>query len=301
MSIPLGQISSAPPNIGAIVIGLPVAVVCTVLLVPWVRSGAFPPALAGVGVGVLLVDLLATGGMGIPAVAQSLWLLLAVGLNGAWPRHPQAGTRPRAVAIVLLAIGLGLLAACHQTSYARVLPCQSSQRQARRELLDGDRKSALEALQRAVDADPYSSDAHSLLADTCLDSWLENLRPADYDAFEHHDALARQLAPEAAPIWRASAERYRRAYAKTDARGWRAQPRAIEQAISIARRTAELYPGSGGDRAALAILYQLSGDEVSYRREAQAALELDRRTPHEDKKLRPDLRRRLEAAAEEPK
>ena len=72
-------------------------------MIPWVRSGTFPPALAGVGVAVLLVDLLTTGGIGFPAVAQSLWLLLALGLDGAWPREV-----PRAVAIVLLAIGLGL-------------------------------------------------------------------------------------------------------------------------------------------------------------------------------------------------
>jgi hypothetical protein len=58
-----------------------------------------------------------------------------------------------------------------------------------------------------------------------------------------------------------------------------------------------LYPGSGNDRAALAMDYQLSGDESSYRREAQAALELDRRMPHEDKKLPEALRRKLEAAA----
>ena len=132
-----------------------------------------------------------------------------------------------------------------------------------------------------------------------ISTWTPGWRisePADYDAFETHDALARQMAPEAAPIWRASADRYRRAFAKTDAQGRHVQPRAIEQAIEIARRTAELYPGSGGDRAALAMLYQLSGDEVSYRREAQAALELDRRMPHEDKKLPEALRRRLEAA-----
>ena len=276
-----------------IMIGLPVAVVCLLLLIPWIRNGAFSPALAGVGVVVLLVDLLTTGGIGIPAVAQSLWLFLALGLDGAWPRDV-----PRSVAIVLLAIALGLLIACHQTSYARVLPCQSFLRLARREYLDGNRQAALEQLQQAVDADPRSSDAHAFLAEIYLESWLENLQSADYDGFETHDALARRMAPEAAPIWRGSAERYRRAYAKTDALGRRVQPRAIEQAVEIAQRAAALYPGNSGDRAALAVIYQLSGDEAAYRREAQVALELDRRMPHEDKKLPEALRRRLEAAAE---
>ena len=293
LSIPLGRISCAPPSSMAIVIGLPVAVVCMALLIPWVRSGTFPPTLAGVGVAVLLVDLLTTGGIGIPSVAQSLWLLLALGLDGAWPRN-----LPRSVAIVLLAIGLGLSVACHQTSYARVLPCQSFQQLARREYFDGRRQAALELLHRAVDADPRSSDAHALMAEIYLDSWLASLDSADYRAFETHDALARRLAPEAAPIWRASADRYRRAFVKADARGRHVQPRAIEQAIAIARRTAELYPGSSSDHAALAMDYRLSGDEISCRREAETALDLDRRMTHEEKKLPEALRRRLEAVVE---
>jgi len=295
LSIPLGQISAAPPSNLAIMIGLPVAVLCMVLLIPWVERGTFPPALAGVGVGVLLVDLVTTGGIGIPAVAQSLWLLLALGLEGAWPRDV-----PRAVVVVLLAIGLGLSVACHQTSYARVLPCQSLQRLARREYLDGHRQAAMEVLQRAVEADPRASDAQAFLAEIYLDSWLANLESADYQAFETHDTLARRMAPDAVPIWRASADRYQRAFAKTDARGQRVQPRAIEQAIAIGRRAVELYPGSGSDHAALAMLYQLSGDEVSYRREAQAALELDRRMPHDDKKLPAALRQRLESEIASP-
>ena len=272
LSIPLGQISSAPLShvpamIGlpmAVMIGLPVAVVCMALLIPWVRRGTFPPddhdhdhgymvpdmVLAGLGVAVLLVDLLTTGGIGIPAVAQSLWLLLALGLDGAWPRAR------RGVAIALLAIGLGLSVACHQTSYARVLPCEGLQRVARREYLDGDRQAALEASRQAVEADPRSSDAQALLAEIELDSWLADLKLADYEAFETHDALARRMAPQAVPVWRASAERYRRAFEKTDDRGRRVQPRAIEQALVIAQRAVELYPGSGSDRAALAMIYR---------------------------------------------
>ena len=242
----------------------------------------------GLGVAVLLVDLLTTGGIGMPAIAQSLWLLLALGLDGAWPRNV-----PRAVAIVLLAIVLGLSVACHQTSYARVLPCQGFLRRAWHEYVDGHRQSALELLQRAVDADPRSFDAHAFLAEIYLDSWLANLESADYEAFEAHDALARRMAPRGRAIWRASADRYRRAFAKTDARGRHVQPQAIEQAIEIARRAANLYPNSASDHAALAMIYQLSGDEVAYRHEAQAALELDRRMPHEDKKLPETLRRQL--------
>ncbi len=293
LSIPLGLISSAPPNAMPVALGLPVAIVCLVLLLPWVRDGTFAPGLAGLSVTVLLVDLLTTGGIGIPGIAQSLWLLMALGLGAAWPRE-----LPRVMAIALLAIGLGLLVACYQTSYARVVPCQSSLRLARREYLDSDRQAALQAAQRAVNADPLSSDAQAFLAEIYVDAWLADLDPADYQAFESHDALARRMAPEAAPIWRASAERYRRAFAITDSRGRHVAPQAIEHAVEAARRAVELYPASGSDHVALAILYQLFGDEAAYRREAQIALELDGGMPHADKKLPEAVRLKLKAATE---
>jgi hypothetical protein len=290
LSYPLGQLSMAPPSSLAILLGLPVAVACLLLLIPWVRNGTFPPALAGTGVAVLLIDLLTTGGIGMPAVAQMLWLLLALGLNGSWPRNVS-----RSMMVLLLAIGLVLLLACHQTSYARVLPCQSFQWSALREY-GGNRQAALELLQKAVDADPRSSNAQAFLAEAYLDAWLSNPETADYEAFETHDAQARRMAPQAAPVWRASADRYRRAFAKADTHGRRLQPQAIEKAIECARRAAELYPNSGSDHAALAMIYQQAGDEISCRREALAALELDRRMPHKDKKLSDVLRRKLEAA-----
>jgi hypothetical protein len=299
LSIFLGLLSTAPSSNMAFAIGLPVAVASLALLFPWIRDGTFPPSLAGVGAAVLLVDLLTTGGIGYPAVAQSLWLFLALGLNAAVPRNGADAKRhgSRRVGLALLALVFGLLLACYQTSYARVLPCQNSLWLARREF-NRDRQAAFEAAQKAVAADPLSSPAHALLAEIYLDSWLATLNPADYHAFETDDALARRMAPESIPIWRPSAERYRRAYAVTDSRGRHVQPRAIEQAMEIARRAVQLYPGSGSDRARLAIIYQLFGDEAAYRREAQEALELDRHIPHEDKKLPADLRRKLEAAVE---
>lgn len=284
----LGQIVSAPPSPMAIVIGLPVAVLCMCLLVPWVRDGGFPPAIIA-GVAVLLVDLLTTGGIGMPSIAQSLWLLLALGCVAGWTWQA-----PRFVVAMLLAIAVGLMAVCYQTSYARVLACQSHLRVARTEYLDDHRQAARELAERAVAADPLSSDAHAFLAELCLDAWLADLQPADFDAFAREDALARRTAPQAAPIWRSSAERYRRAFLKTDASGRNLQPEAIHQAVAIARWTTVLYPGNPVDHAALALIYQLSGDEAAYRREARAALELDRSMPHEDKKLPDAVRKKLE-------
>jgi O-antigen ligase len=301
ISKPLGMISNAPPSTLAIVFGLPVAAICLGALIPWVRHGAFPPAVTGAGLAVLLIDLLTTGGIGIPAVAQSLWLFLVLGLNvldlsdlarsAAQPR-----SAPRGVVILLLAICIGLSYACNRTSYTRVLPCQSDWRSAVSESLAGKRQSALDLMQRAVEADPLSADAAGFLSELYLETWLANLDPADYEDFKRYDTLARRLAPEAAPIWRASADRYRRAFEKANVLGQHLQPQAIEKAVEVARQTVKLYPTSAADCAALAMIYKLAGDEVSYRHEAEIALELDRRMPHQDKKLPDEVRRRLEGA-----
>ena len=290
MSYPLGQISAAPPCPAAILIGLPVALILMAVLVPWVLHGTFPPGLAGLGIAVLLIDLSTTGGIGIPGVSQSLWLLLALGLGGAWPRNVH-----RAAGITLLAIGLGLAVACHQTSFSRVLPCQSSLWLAQRESLDGRWQSALAAAERAVAADPRSSDAHAFLAQFHLDSWLAHLDPADYDAFETHDALARRMPPVGARVAGIRRPLPPGLYENRSPGAARAAA-GDRPGLAIARRTIELYPGSGLDCAALAMLYELSGDQASYRSETRAALELDRHTPHEDKKLPESVRRKLEAA-----
>jgi hypothetical protein len=293
LSVPLGIISTAPPSLVAVVLGLPAAVTCFALLVPWVREGVLPQRVAGAAVAVLLVDLLTTGGIGFPAVAQSLWLFLALGLDAGPPRQ-----MPRGVVVLLLVICLGLVFACHQTSFARVLECQGLQRSARREYGEGRGQSAEEQMQRAVAADPLSADARDFMAELYLQSWLAYQEPADYQAFEDQDTLARRLAPKSANFWRASAARWQRAYAKTDAQGRHVQPGAIEKAIAIARREVELYPSSAADRAELAAIYKISGDEASFRREAMAALELDNKMPHAEKKLPPAMRRRLEEAGE---
>lgn len=304
LALPLGLICSAPPSMASIVIGLPVAIVCLLLLWPWIRDGQLPRGLMGIGVAVLLIDLFTTEGIGMAGIAEMLWLLLALG-QVTPEGEPQACASapprftPRWVVFALLAAGLGLAFACYHTSYSRVLPCQRFEQPARHEYLASQLPSARELLERAVEADPYSREVRALLAQVNLEIWQASLDAVDYAAFEANDELARRLAPESAAIWRASAQRYQMAYAKTDKEGRSLQPRALDQALASARRAVELYPGSANDHAMLAEIYRQAGDEAAYRREARAAVDLDRRMVHEDKKLPQDLRRKLESAAEE--
>ena len=78
LAVPLGN-SPAPPGLAATLLGLPLAAALLLLLVRLGPPGRLPRS-AGVGVAVMLVNLLAAGGIGQPGVAGSFWLLLALGL-----------------------------------------------------------------------------------------------------------------------------------------------------------------------------------------------------------------------------
>ncbi len=67
--------------IGVLYVGLPAAIATAAILAGWVQRGSMPAWLTAVGVLVLLVDLLASGGIGYASVAGTLWILMALGLN----------------------------------------------------------------------------------------------------------------------------------------------------------------------------------------------------------------------------
>ena len=84
LSVPLGMLSAAPPSAGGrACLGLPLAAATVAVLLGWIREGRMPGWLPAVGVVVLLVDLLAAGGIGLPGVAGTFWLLLCLGLSEA--------------------------------------------------------------------------------------------------------------------------------------------------------------------------------------------------------------------------
>ena len=145
-------------------------------------------------------------------------------------------------------------------------------------------------------ADPLSSDAHACWPRFALMPGWPISKPADYLSFEGEDALARHDA-EAAPIWRRPGSTLPRAFLRTGASKQSLHPEAIRQACcQRLERAVRVDPSNPAYRAALALIYQLSGDAAAYRLAARAALDLDRGTPHADKKLPSAVREKLEAA-----
>ena len=172
----MGMLSAAPPGVAAVLLGLPLAAATVAVLLGWIREGRMPRWLPAVGVAVLLVDLLAAGGIGLPGVAGTFWLLLCLGLQGQGlvrAGHFSARVRIRAdvpgwAAWAGLAAAIALAVACYSTAYNPVLGCQAHLRLSERM---ADR--AVEQLEAAAAADPLSAEPWRRLAAVWFDVWRQ--------------------------------------------------------------------------------------------------------------------------------
>lgn len=309
LALPLALISAAPPRIIAGLTGrnaVPAALIllalfgmaagCVALLSAWIHRGRMPRALPAIGVVVLLVNLLAAGGIGFPGVAGSLWLLLALGLSGAQvDRPPRRLPRAAALAALVGALGLGVL--CHVTAYGRVLPCRGRMLSARQELADGNVPLAEAHLRAAAEADPLAAGPHQQLAAVAFEAWRRDGSPRRFEQFEQHNATVLKLAPNSSRAWLASGDWYLGAFeALSGARHPEAAQEAsdvLEKALEAYRRAVELYPNSGPYHARLAFAWHAAGQQQGFEEEVAEAFRLDDLTPHADKKLAVGVHRRI--------
>ncbi len=283
LSLPLGMLSAAPPGIAEVLLGLPLAAATILLLLGWIRNGQLPGWLPGLGVAALLIDLLATGGIGLPSVAGTFWLLLALGQEGRRPREFRAVAAWAALAVAIL-----LAVACYLSAYGPVLRCQAKLRQAEREP-----SRAIEHLEAAAAADPLAAEPCRRLAAYEFDIWWQQPNNADFARFTAARNKLRELAPNSATDRLAAGDWALRAWSKKDTHGDRLVGGELQFSINAFRRAVDLYPNSALHRARLAEAYLAAGDRTAFRREAETALRLDEITPHIDKKLPADLRESL--------
>jgi O-antigen ligase len=285
LALPLGQIGAAPPGLAAMLIGLPLAAVSMALCWGWVRNGNLPPLLPAIGLAVLLVNLLAAGGIGQPAVAGAFWLLLALGLHG-----DEAKTLPRIAALAMLVVAIALSLACFQSGYSPVLRCQTHLRSAERELMLGHAAEAEEELAAAAVADPLAAAPWRHLAALTFQQWRQHPNEQSLGRFQQCTSTAEQLAPRSASTWMGAGDRYLAIFKQTH------RPDDGRQSLAAYGRAVECYPHSALCHAKLALAHRAAGDRESFRREADAAFRLEQLTPHSDKKLPPDVRKEILAA-----
>jgi hypothetical protein len=268
----------------AVALGLPLAAAAVALLWRWIDDGRLTPAVPAIGVVVLLVNLLAAGGIGFPGVAGSLWLLMALALNMTDPsdRH----RLPVGTALAGLLVMIAVAMTCSASAFSPVLQSQAKMALARQDPLRAETH-----LGDAAVADPLAAEPWLGLGSLAFQRWLQDhdaaLDPKAFRDFETCMKTAVELDPNSASTWQTWGDRYRDAFRKTG------RQEMAQKAVAAYRRAVELYPNSGRIRAGLALALRAVGDEPGFQREAAAALSLDDLTPHADNKLAPADRTEL--------
>ncbi|HEY2148032.1 MAG TPA: O-antigen ligase family protein, partial [Pirellulales bacterium] len=180
LAIALNLVLWFEPRQLELIVGLTIGAAVLALLLLWIRDGRLPPRLMAAGVVVLLVALLAVGGISFAGVAGTLWLLTALVFNATDP--PEAvRSLPWSASLGLFVVGVVLAFVQHQTGYQPVMKYKSALGAAA-EAAD-IKSSTAEQSRRAIDvferrlreageADPWSVEPWQRLALQRLQDWI---------------------------------------------------------------------------------------------------------------------------------
>jgi O-antigen ligase/polysaccharide polymerase Wzy-like membrane protein len=268
------------------------------LLRRWIDAGKLPPALMVVGIAVLLVALLAVGGMTFGGVVGTLWLLAALTLN-ATDRPQVVRSLPWIASVIFLVLFGAIFIFQHQTGYEPVLACNGAMGAAIHAQHGNKLDEVEKQLKLAAEADPYAFEPWRYLAPLRLEQWKQSGSPGKQNqrllgeyAAATRDHLLR-VNPRSAPAWLSVSLGWLEAY-----RGSPAQHELARTAAGDCQRAAELYPNSAYVRAKLAAALEAAGDAKGAKAAAQEALRLDGLMPFAEAKLPDDIRKDAQRLAE---
>ncbi|REK09480.1 MAG: O-antigen ligase domain-containing protein [Planctomycetota bacterium] len=261
------------------------------ILWPWINSGTLPPRLPAVALLVLVIHLLAAGGFTFPGVAGTFWLLLALGLNAFTDPAPTAsvatGSRQRLVSAVALVTTLATAAACYFTALLPVLTQRELMARATAPGLTDERR--IELFLEAAAADPMSSEPWEAIAQLSLAHFQQEPTSDLWGTrFLRATTSIMALRGHSSAAWRELAAWYQQQYQADP------NPELADQIVQLCRRAVELYPNSAQTQAQAALALSQDDQADAARKFAARALELDRLTPHADKKLSADIKAKLD-------
>ena len=288
-------LSSSDPSLyaGLMIVWAVAAAIFAVAQSSWeVRSSVVACAVAG-----LAVHLLGAGGIGMPGVAQSLWVLLAIGLNTAESNRGPRTSPSKWLTRVALLVPVAVLVCFAHLVLRPVTTSQSAISTGRLRLANRDWAGAKTQFEAAAMFDPRSAEPWTELTRIHYERWRQGKGRAAAEEFGHAVRAAEtaiRLAPSSlephslmAGLWEARCER--------DEQFW-------PQATEAYRRCVEIYPTSATLNARFANSLWRSGAREAAGEVMRRALQLDSLTPHMDKKLakheRDSIASRL--AADEP-
>jgi O-antigen ligase len=282
--------------------------VTVLIAMPLWRRVKLPAAGLAAAVVAMVVHLLAAGGIGVPAVALMLWMLVALGQN---LREDRSCGRLRVLGGRGAAFLLGLALAALLGSYFGAIEPFWESKQAMEEAegilrVRVPQENAAEQIQRARDSysragalDRFSARPLLALADLEYEDWLRQGGRPDSQLWRLimptlDSALKPPRNPASLLIQRRRAAFARELLARIGSQLSPADVIQLEAKIVQSTRLAtQLYPSSAQLHAELAEASATLGDVPSAAEEAREALRLDQLTPHADKKLSEPVRKRL--------
>jgi O-antigen ligase len=268
------------------------------------RRRPLDASLLGAGVLAVLVNLLAAGGISVPAVALMLWAFVALGLNlrDERPCSKLRDADGRLAAFALAVVWVALLG----TFVGAVSPywkvqaalAAADDAMARR---PPDYELADAAMERATAADRYSARPWQAWAALEYRAWMSrDAKPGDLRWRKVPFLMAEAVkSPRPQNVWSRHRDRAVMTTLLIRQLGDKVSPKELLRLradVTQASRTAALlYPTNASLRARLAEASADIGMVPDAVKEGREALRLDELTPHPDKKLRPDVRQWLQS------
>ncbi len=285
LAFALGLLGEVPLSPLAFVVGIAIACGCVLLLRKWSVAAHPTTAVPALGILVMLVNLTAAGGIHFPAVAATLWLLIALTVNVSEDesRHIEA---PRPALIGGLILSITMVLGCYHTAYLPVLKSRALLRRTDDPKLSYQQR--VQFLHEAAEADSLSPQPWRALAS--LEAQRVQSAPisaANLDALQTYVDGYLHRNPGSSTAQLQVGNWYWDIFQASQ------NVVALQAATNAYRRSVALYPNDATRRARLALALEAlqQPDDAALQRET--ALRLDRVTPHVDKKLPEPLRQQL--------
>ncbi len=257
------------------------------VLARWATNLDMPTALVGVAAVAFGINLLSAGGLTFTAVAQAGVILLAVVLNQAGP-SPVVRLDQR-WALVVLALAIGLFAACHWLAYGPVSASRGLVQAALQAEHWDDRYQLLEA---AAEADPRDALPPQALASGLVELWSPSWGDDGLKRVDRWAARFREASGESDLTHYQMALWFEQLAKKTQKNSY------AQRADEAYRASLAWYPRNGLRWAQWSDFLAEQSEEAQAVTAAREALRLHERTPHRDKKLPSELHERLQRRVE---
>lgn len=237
----------------------------------WLRTGDLPPHLPLIAAVALLINMLAAGGISVPAVADSLWLLLAMQLNSldSFASGTRVVTPSKPIRWAASLPLAALLAAAFHLEYVPVLNSRLQLSRSDAARAAGDAAAYRAAVEAATVADPWSSLAAMRLAAQRYADYQALPTATQIEALKIASARFHELSPRSAAAWAQSAEFAAAIFRDTDDVEYR------EAAERYYARAVQLYPTNSLLQSDAARFWDSIGEAKRARVAAAEAIRID--------------------------